>query len=67
MMTSKLDSIREDVEDLKDRADHFEDNYVSHKHLTAIVQPIQDSIREMGRDIKKILLVLSRYESQRRD
>jgi peptidoglycan hydrolase CwlO-like protein len=65
MMHSKIESLKDDQRALKERQDYFEENYVNLKQFESTIKPIQDSMRELQRDIKKILVMLSRNESNR--
>lgn len=41
--------------------------YVQKEHFHAITNPLQEQIGEVQRDIKRILIILSRNESYRED
>jgi len=62
MMQSKIEALKEDHKELRERLERFEENYVSVKQFEAVTRPIQESMREMQRDIKKIIGMLSRNE-----
>lgn len=65
MMQSRIDRLEKDQLELKERQEHFEDHYVDNKQFESVIKPIQDGMREVQRDIKKILMMLSRNEPSR--
>ncbi len=42
-------------------------DYVTHKHLDAVLPPMRGMIEEIQRDIKKLLLLISHAEEDDRD
>ncbi len=66
IMQSKVKSIGDDLEELtrdfRDAKDKGPSKYVTMNHFEAIVSPIQDQISEIQRDIKSILMIVSKNE-----
>lgn len=60
-MTTKITRMEKDL--LEERHDRkgFEDRFVTMQHFKAVVEPIQQQLKDVGRDIKKILLIVSRH------
>lgn len=58
VMKSKIQDMKEDLSDFKSERDE----YVRRDYFDATVEPIQQSISEMQKDIKRILSIVSRHE-----
>lgn len=56
-MTRRLDSIDNKIESL-------EEECVTHKHLDAVVNPIQKVVEEIQKDIKKLLVLVAKKDGQ---
>lgn len=56
-MVSKLDEANKD---LRSDVREIESRYVTHTHFTAVTEPIKDAIKEVQRDVKKILMIVSK-------
>lgn len=65
MMQSRLDHLERNYDEFKKRQSYFEDHFVSLKEFQLVIKPLQDGLREMQRDIKEILIMLTRNESSR--
>jgi hypothetical protein len=54
---------------MEERSDRkgFEDRFVTMQHFKAVVEPIQQQLKDVGRDIKKILLIVSRHRNEHED
>ncbi len=65
-MQSKVKALREDLEqletDFKEARDRAPEKYVRMGHFDAIITPIQAQISEIQRDIKSILMIVSKNE-----
>lgn len=66
--------LRARVQDIEKRQDVMEEEqrnlpkeYVTHKHLDAILPPMRSMIEEIQRDIKKLLLLISHAQEDDRD
>jgi hypothetical protein len=60
--------VRTKVDELIKRQDILEnemENYVTHKHLEAVIPPIQKVMEEVQRDIKKLLVLVSKADEHR--
>lgn len=60
-MKELKDTLKEHKEDM----DHVKDNYVSIPYFHAITKPLQQNMAEIQRDIKSILILLSKNEPPR--
>lgn len=47
-------------EQLEHKLDDFEENYVTHKHMEAVVSPLQRMAEEIQRDVKKLLVLVAK-------
>lgn len=54
---------------MEERSDRrgFEDRFVTMQHFKAVVEPIQQQLKDVGRDIKKILLIVSRHREEKEE
>ena len=66
IMQSKVKSIGDDLEqlqrDFREANDRAHQKYVTMNHFEAIVSPIHEQISEIQRDIKSILMIVSKNE-----
>jgi hypothetical protein len=54
-----VDSLREEIADLRKDCEKDSDRFVTHQHLTAVIGPIHRSIEMVQKDVKEILRVVS--------
>lgn len=66
-MTTKITRMEKDL--LEERHDRkgFEDRFVTMQHFKAVVEPIQQQLKDVGRDIKKILIIVSRHRIEEKE
>lgn len=67
IMTTKITRMEKDL--LEERHDRkgFEDRFVTMQHFKAVVEPIQQQLKDVGRDIKKILIIVSRHRIEEKE
>lgn len=63
IMRTKLDRIESDLAIETSRRENFEDRFVTHNYFQAVLAPVQHTLQELGKDIKRVLLILSRNHS----
>lgn len=61
---TQIEGLKEAMEEEVARRERLESRMVTMDHFKAVVEPIQQDIRDLGRDIKKILAIVSRGESK---
>lgn len=59
-MNARLDRVVEDQAEETDKRESIEKRFVTMEHFRGVVEPMQHDLRELGRDIKKILEIVSR-------
>lgn len=64
VMRTKVDRLEEDNRSLSNRLDATETRFVTLQHFDAVVKPLQDSMKEIERDIKKILNLVTTYNRE---
>ena len=50
----------EKTKSLENKIDEFERGYVTHKHMDAVVSPLQRMAEEIQRDVKKLLVLVTK-------
>lgn len=63
MLSAKVERLKEEHQEMSSRIDSVESRFVTMSHFDAVVKPMQDSVREIERDIKKILVAVSRPQN----
>jgi hypothetical protein len=63
VLKTKVDRLEDDVHELSGKLDSSESRFVTMTHFDAVVRPLEGSIREIEKDIKKILVIVSRHHS----
>lgn len=66
-MTTKISRMEKDLLEEKHDRKGFEDRFVTMQHFKAVVEPIQQQLKDVGRDIKKILLIVSRHREDKEE
>ncbi len=59
VLKTKVDRLEEDHRSLANRMDATETRFVTLQHFDAVVKPLQESMKEIERDIKKILSIVA--------
>lgn len=67
IMTTKISRMEKDLLEEKHDRKGFEDRFVTMQHFKAVVEPIQQQLKDVGRDIKKILLIVSRHREDKEE
>lgn len=64
---SRIKNLEKYIEEYKDQLekhiDDTKDNYVSLAYFHAVIKPMQSQLNDLIHDTKKILMIVSRYES----
>lgn len=63
ILTGKVDRLESDHKECLARQDSMEEkfsHFVPMNHFDAVVKPLQDSMKEIERDIKKILIIVTK-------
>lgn len=61
-MQSKMASLKDDVAELQKDFKEANNKYVTFNHLEDIIEPMQGQVIEIQRDIKRILMILSKND-----
>lgn len=67
VMSTKIQRLEKDLLDERHDRRGFEDKFVTMQHFRAVIDPIQQQLKEMGRDIKRVLVILSKHGDRDRD
>lgn len=54
------------MESIEHSNDKIQDSYVTHKHLDAVISPMQKVLEEVQRDIKQLLLLVKKGNGSNR-
>ena len=58
---AKIDRLERSVDQLYESHESMTEKYVSQKHFESVINDIQENQREIGRDIRSILALLSKH------
>lgn len=64
VMSTRLDRVAIDVADEVEKREKLESRFVTMEHFKAVVQPMQEQLRDLGRDIKRILAIVSHHRDE---
>ena len=67
IMKTQIENLKESHSNLLTTLEAIETKYVTKEHFQAVLSPVQDSIKEIRSDIKKILVIVSHKSNDHRD
>lgn len=60
IVQARVESLLKRQDKLEQEQARMEDHFVTHKHLEAVVTPLQKVAEEIQRDIKKLIMMVSK-------
>lgn len=63
MISAQVNELRETQKYHSQKHEHFEREYVTHRHLDAVIAPLQKMMDEIRRDIKELLMLVTKNGS----
>lgn len=64
IMSTRLARLERDVSDEAQKRGDLDQKFVSMQYFRAVVEPMQQQLRDVGRDIKKILSIVSHHRTE---
>lgn len=63
-MTTKIARLEADLKDAEASREAERKQYVTLQHFNAVISPMQSQLAEMGRDIKQMLMLLTKRQGE---
>lgn len=64
IMQARIDAMTRRLDSIDNKIESVEEECVTHKHMDAVVNPIQKVVEEIQKDIKKLLVLVAKKDGQ---